>query len=221
MTHNPQRLLPQLTELGEHLNIPQGRRTLEQWAMAIQHELRRRLAAGEPMPPSSQGSTLMKQTEIPALNVQVALELLRVDLFHDQSQTWILKSTIRHGRDPVHEILRLARLYQRLEIYLATQSEGPYEAYTGVRIKYRDIVLAAAKRTIYPERKAIAAPVKAPKAPIPKAEKPAASPASSATAEGTSGSKQPRGRAGAARGTQPETTRKPRKTTFGVVPKST
>jgi hypothetical protein len=165
----------------------------------------------------------MKQTTIPALDTQVALELLRVDLLHIESNTWILKSTLRHARDPVNELLRLARLYRRIERYLHTQPEGQYEGYGAVRIKYRDIVLAESKRTIYPERKApLKAPApKAPKAAAPKARAPAPVPASNATLAATSASKQPKGRAGVATDTQPQGTRKPRKTALHVVSKST
>ena len=170
----------------------------------------------------------MKQTTIPALDVQVALELLRVDLLHIESNTWILKSTLRHGRDPVSELLRLARLYRRLESYLQTQPEGQYEGYGAVRIKYRDIVLAESKRTIYASSKVFkkaatptAAAPKAPKVATPKARAPAPDPANTATLPATSASKQPRGRAGAATDTQPQPSRKPRKTALRVVPKST
>jgi hypothetical protein len=48
---NPQRLIAQLTELGQHLDMPQQGRTLEQWSMALYHEIQRKLAAGEAMPP--------------------------------------------------------------------------------------------------------------------------------------------------------------------------
>jgi hypothetical protein len=155
----------------------------------------------------------MKQTTIPALDVQVALELLRVDLLHIESNTWILKSTLRHGRDAVSELLRLARLYRRLESYLHTQPEGQYEGYGAVRLKYRDIVLVESNRTIYPERKSpLKAPApKAPKAATPKARAPAVSPVNSATLAATCESKQPKGRAGAATDTLRKAVAKPKR----------
>jgi hypothetical protein len=154
----------------------------------------------------------MKQSTIPALDVQVALELLRVDLLHSESNTWILKSTLRHGHNAVNELLRLARLYRRLERYVHTQPEGQYEGYGAVRIKYRDLVLGESRRTIYPAHKQpLTTPdtkVAAPKAP----RRSRSQPASCATSKLSSASEQPKKPAGAVIATLRKATARPRKT---------
>jgi hypothetical protein len=41
----------QLVFLAKHLNMPRGKKTMEEWPMALAAELQRKLDTGEEMPP--------------------------------------------------------------------------------------------------------------------------------------------------------------------------
>jgi hypothetical protein len=149
----------------------------------------------------------MKQTHL--VTPDIGLTVLRVDLLHTESNMWMLKSHVRQGRDPVSELLRLARMYRRVKESLTTVFDGPFEIYSAVRIKSGDIVLSECRRTVH--RPHVSETSKAESAPK-DAKQSRKQSVSSATSKESSALQQTKEPAGAAIGTQPKAKAKPKRT---------
>ena len=122
----------------------------------------------------------MKQTD---LSTDERLRVMAIRMLHTESGQWLLTTAVRSHKSAASEIIRIGRMYQRLCHYLRNDPEGQYAAFSQVKLESNGLTLATACRLAIVEQPQKVAPT--PKAPEP----PAASPASVAASEATSGSK--------------------------------